>query len=213
MQLSTVVRISAAVFGSSLLISLILLGDLLGSAADSTRAFTEQFDDTATRIGHVLGAIFLTASAISLLVFGLAFRRLLLKTHDALSSDVIVGLAGLSAAGLLVAASLLTSPSLVRTVGELTDDPGMESNTAAGIAQAGTVVFVFTMLLIGLLTVIVGRVARQQYTMTRWLQILGWIVAILTIVGLAVSTLFPLGLYWLAVGGWLRTYRTMVDAN
>ncbi len=203
----TSARIAGATFGGGLLVALVLLGDLLGSSADSTAAFTEQFDDTATRIGHIVGALALLVSAVALLVFGLAYRRQLHATVQALSADVVAGLSALSSAGLLVSASLVSAPALMKTLGETTDDPGIEPNAAAGIAQAGTVVLVFTLLVAGLMTILVVRLARQQLGLNRAMLVAAWFVSLLTVTGLAIATLFPFALIWLGLGIWLRPSR------
>ena len=201
-------RASAIAFGVVYIVGLILLGDLLGSSADSTKAFTEQFDSTADRIGHIVGAIALLACALTILTFGLASRMFFARRHPGLATDLIAGLSGLCAAGLLITASLLVTPSLMRTLGELTDDPGIEANSAAAIAQAGTAVFVVTLLVIGVLTVLAGRLAVRNRVISRWVQITGWLVALLTLAGLSVVAAFPMGLWWIAFGISARMDRT-----
>ena len=204
MSIGRTLRISAIAFGVFYLVGLVMLGDLLGSTADSTSAFTEQFDDTATRIGHILGALAFSLSAVVMIVFGIAFRSLIVQKKVELRLDVLAALAILSAAGLLVASGLIAAPSLVRSIGEMTGDPGIAANASAGIAQAGTVVFFFNLLVLGITTGLTSSVGVRSQVIAKPLHIFGLIAALLTIAGFSVIAAFPLGLYWLAIGVWMR---------
>ena len=193
------VRMATAGFGLAYLIAFALLGDLLGSSADSTATFTEHFADDSARWGDFAGGLVFVTAALFLVAAGLTLRQRLASETPALKVDMVAGLALLAAGGLLVSAGLLLTVPATLALGDITDDTGIEPGPAAGIAQAGTVVLIATVLCLGALTALVAHVAGAQGAIGRWLSRSGWVVAVLTLAGWTGAAALPLGVWWLAL--------------
>jgi len=114
--------------------------------------------------------------------------------------DFLGALSVVSASGLLVAAGLLATVPLTTSIGNITDDPGIEPPVQAGIAQAGTVVLVMSMLVVGATFVLATRVGRSAGSVPRWIAVTAWIVAIALILGMSIALLFPFGAWLIAFG-------------
>jgi hypothetical protein len=194
------VRFSFIGFGACYTLALALLGELLGSSADSTRTFSEHFDSATRRLADILGGASLLAAALALLAVGLSLRERLGMRFPGVTSDFLAALGGLSASGLLVSGGLLMAPALMRTLGEAFGDPGMEPGAAAGVAQAGTAVLVATLLLLGLMTAITVWLAARARWVTLWLTASGYVVAALTVLGFSIGAAAPLGVWWMLLG-------------
>jgi uncharacterized membrane protein YccF (DUF307 family) len=207
------VRAAMLGFALSYLLALVLLGDLLGSSADSTAAFTEHFDSAATRAGDILGCLALLASSASLAALGVILRVSLRSEPTRIVTELLPTLATLGAAGLLVAAGLLSTAPLMRTLGDWTGDPGLEPSSEAGVAQAGTAVLVLTLIIVGVWSALAGLLAHREAKLGRSIAIVGLLCAALTVFGLSVVAAFPIGIWWLVVGiTWGRGGRRKVPA-
>lgn len=197
------VRAAALGFGVSYLVAGVMLAELAGSSADSTATFTVHFDNEASRFGDIAGCISLLVASFFLVATGLTLRQRLTAPMPTLRADLVAALALLGAAGLLVSAGLLVAPPLLQSFGDLYDDPGLEPAVAAGIAQAGIVVLLATLIVLGAFTALVAQLAHSAGAMHRWFLPAGWIVAVLTLLGVTGVAAFPLGLWWAALAfGW-----------
>ncbi len=197
------VRAAALGFGVTYLVGGVLLSDLVGSTADSTGTFTAHFDNDARRFGDIAGSILLLASSFFLVAAGLTLRQRLVDAVPSLRTDLVAALAVLGAAGLVVSAGLLLAVPLMQSVGDLFSDPGMEPAVAAGIAQAGVVVLLATLIVLGAFTALVAQLSRGAGATPRWFLPAGWTVAVLTLLGITGAAAFPLGLWWVALAfGW-----------
>lgn len=105
-----------------------------------------------------------------------------------------------SAAVVAVAAGLLATVPLTRTIGDLTGDPGIARDVQAGIAQAGTVVLLTAMIGLGVTTVLVAHIGRQLGTVPRWIVALAWVSAVGLLLGVTVALLIPFGIWAIAFG-------------
>lgn len=114
--------------------------------------------------------------------------------------DFLGLLSVLSASGLLVSAGLLATVPVTTAIGNITDDPGIEPQVQAGIAQAGTIVLVMTMLVVGATFVIAARLGRAAGFVPRWVAVTAWIVAAALILGISIALLFPFGAWLIALG-------------
>lgn len=194
------VRGIAIGFGLAYLIGFFLFGDLLGSSADSPESFKDHFDNPVSRTGDILGALSLVVASGLMVGLGLTLRHELAEDRPRLKVDLVAGLAGLSAGGLLVAAGMLLAPPLWQTFGDLTGDPGLDPPVAAGIAQAGTAVLLLSLLPVSAWSGLSILLARKTARIPGWMAVLGWIAAFLAPLGVTVAAALPIGLWWIGVG-------------
>lgn len=169
--------------------SSVLLGELVGSFADSDAQFVTLFSDSGNRVSYVAG------SALMLLA-GLAF----VWFADALSRDsgsrraplLITGAA--AAIGMIVAALAYATVPLSLLFGSFFGDPGLESGQAV-LPQLGYVaVSLGGMLPAG---IFVAIAAMTPDLLPRWLSIVSYPVAIL--VSLTALLFMPFALFVLWV--------------
>ncbi|MGK2965710.1 MAG: hypothetical protein ACSLFM_08885 [Tepidiformaceae bacterium] len=177
-----------------------LLGELLGSTADSTQTFTDHFADDATRFGDIAGALLLVVAAVFLVALGLTLWRMLATEPPSLRIDLIGSLAIVVAAALVASAALLVAPPLLQSFGDLFDDPGMEPGATAGIAQAGSVGVILCAMLLGGWTVLFAVVAYGAGVIGRRSMIAACVVGGLSLLAITVGAAAPLGVWWLVVG-------------
>ncbi|NNE12551.1 MAG: hypothetical protein HKN41_09965 [Ilumatobacter sp.] len=177
------------------------MGPLLGSTADSTTAFVEHFaSDSNVRLD--LFASLLLATTSALLVWTIVLIRDGLESkHETRRLREFLGvLSVVSSSGLLVAAGLLATVPLTTSIGNITDDPGIEPPVQAGIAQAGTVVLVVSMLVVGATFVLAAHLGRASRAVPRWVAVTGWVVAVALVLGMSIALLFPFGAWLIALG-------------
>ena len=198
------VRFAAIAFGVAYLAGGILLGELVGSSADSTQTFTDHFNDDASRFGDIAGAVLLVVAALFAVPLGLTLRQRLAGPTPVLKVDLVAGLAILSAAGLLISAGLLITAPLWQSFGDFFDDPGMEPAVAAGVAQAGIAALLCSLLVLGAWTFLLVSLARRAGQIPGWLSIVGWVAAVLTLFGITGAAALPIGLWWIACGVFWR---------
>lgn len=191
------VRAGALAFGFAYLAGGILLAELIGSSADSTETFTTHFDDDLLRYGDIIGSLLLVGASIPLVCIGLTIRQELVLAQPSLRIDLIAALSLLGAAGLLASGSLLLTPPLLQSFGDLFTDPGLEPASAAALAQAGTVALLCTLLVLGAWTALVARTSRSGQRIGSWLYISGVAAAALTVLGITGAAAFPLGIWWI----------------
>ena len=89
---------------------------------------------------------------------------------------------------------------MTTSIGSITDDPGIEPPVQAGIAQAGTVVLLMSMLVVGATFVLAARLGRAAGSVPRWIAVTAWIVAAALILGMSIALLFPFGAWLIALG-------------
>ena len=186
------------------LVGAVLLGELVGSSADSTQTFTDHFNNDTSRFGDIAGSSALIVAALLIVPLGLSLRQRLSGETPELKVDLVAGLAILSASGLLLSAGLLVTAPLWQSFGDLFDDPGMEPAVAAGVAQAGIAVLLATLFVLAAWTFLAASLARKAGRIPRWLSIAGWVAATLALFGITGAAALPLGLWWVALGWWWR---------
>lgn len=202
------VRGAAVGFGLTYLLGFFMLGELLGSSADSTQSYTDHFDDDTARFGDIAGALALLAAAAFVVPVGLALRHELATSRPTLKVDLLAGLAVVSAAGILVSAGMLLAPPLWQSLGDVTDDPGMEPAVAAGVAQVGTAVLLCSLILLASWTFLAIHLTRKEGRVPGWLSVVGWGAAGLALLGITVVAALPLGLWWIGLGIFWRPGTT-----
>lgn len=89
---------------------------------------------------------------------------------------------------------------LTTSIGEFTDDPGIDIGVQAGIAQAGTVVLLVAALCLAVTTVLVARLGRQNLAVPRWIMATAWVTAATLCLGVSVGLLMPFAAWAIAVG-------------
>lgn len=200
------VRTSAVCLGIAYLVAVASLGPLLGSTADSSTAFVDHFASDANVRTDLIASLLL-AAASTLLVWTIVLIRDRLQSEHEMRRlcDVLGALSVISASGLLVAAGLLATVPLTTSIGNITDDPGIEPPVQAGIAQAGTVVLLMSMLVVGATFVLAARLGRAAGAIPRWVAVTSWIVAAALVLGMSIALLFPFGAWLIALG---LTWRT-----
>jgi hypothetical protein len=185
--------------GCSHLLAIVLLGELLGSSADASTAYAEHFADDGKRIGDLVGAIALVVSAAMLCWTAVTARRTTVAVTPA-TRDLSLIAAVVTASTMAAAAGLLLTVPLTSSLAEITDDPGIDVDVQAGIAQAGTVVLVVAALGLAATTVLLARLGRQNGVVPRWIAISAWVIAVMLCLGVTVGLLMPFGLWAIALG-------------
>ena len=183
------------------LTAIVSLGPLLGSTADSSTAFVDHFARDANVRLDLVASLLLAAASVLLVWTVVLIRHAVEVTPEARRRcDFLGALSVVSASGLLVAAGLLATVPLTTSIGNVTDDPGIESPVQAGIAQAGTVVLLMSMLVVGATFVLAARLGRASGSIPRWIAVTAWIVAVALILGMSIALLFPFGAWLIAFG-------------
>lgn len=183
------------------LVAIALLGPLLGSTADSTRAYVEHFSSNANLLVDVLASFLLVIVAALLVWLVVVMRHSTRARTDTTRLRDILGAASLvSASGMLVAAGLLATVPVSTAIGNLTGDPGIDPPVQAGIAQAGTVVLVTSMLAVGATSVLAAHLGHAAGAVPRWIVVAAWLVAAALILGITIALLFPFGAWAIALG-------------
>lgn len=183
------------------LVAVASLGPLLGSTADSSTAFVEHFaSDSNVRL-DLVATLLLVAASVLLVWTIVLIRHEVESTRDTRRlGDLLGPLSVLSAGGVLVAAGLLATVPVTTAIGKITDDPGIEPPVQAGIAQAGTVVLLTSMLIVGTTFVIAAHLGQMAGSVPRWVSFAAWIVGILLLLGISIALLFPFGAWLIVLG-------------
>lgn len=193
-------RLPAIGLGCSYLLAIVMLGPLLGSTADASTAFAEHFDDDGNRVRDLLGAVALLVAA-AMLVWTTATARREAVVRAASSARDLSAIAGVvTASTFVVASALLMTVPLTTSIGELTDDPGIDPAVQAGIAQAGAVTLFVAALCLAATTVLVARLGRQNLAVPRWINATGWATAATLCLGVSVGLLLPFAMWVTALG-------------
>jgi len=170
-------------------VSMVVLGDLLGSFADSDRAFVDHFADGGNRAKDIAGSYLLVLAGLSMIRFAIALaavradRRLpiFVTAFPAAGATIVAGL------------SLLTVPLSI-SFGDLTDDPGLGTAQAV-LPQFGAVALAVGAMLPAAAFVIV--LARTPNLLPRWLSLASYPVAVLLLVAILVAPMM-LWSIWIA---------------
>lgn len=193
-------RTPAVVLGIAHLLSIGLLGTLLGSTADSTATFEIHFgsDSQVTRDG--IGGIGLVISSVMLVWLVISMRAEVTDEQQRSRRDLATALGLVSAAGLLAAAGQLLTVPFTRALGAVTGDTGIENGVQAGIAQAGSVTLFVAVIPLAIAVVLIGRIGKRTGVLPRWMSVSAWIIAVLLFLGWSVGLLMPFGLWSIALG-------------
>jgi hypothetical protein len=193
-------RRPAIALGCVYLVAIALLGPLLGSSADASTAFADHFDDDGNRLRDLSGSLALLVAA-GLLVWTAIEARHATTARDGSSvRDLSTISAAITASTLVAAAGLLATVPLTTSIGELTDDPGIDIGVQSGIAQAGTVVLLVAALCLAATTVLIARLGRQNLAVPRWIMATAWVTAATLGLGVSVGLLLPFAAWSIAVG-------------
>jgi hypothetical protein len=193
-------RAAAISLGCSYLLAVVMLGPLLGSTADASTAFAEHFDDAGNRLRDVLGSLALLVTAATL-VWTAVTARHQTTGHPHRSSRDLSTIGGVVTASALVTASgLLMTVPLSRSIGELTDDPGIDVGVQAGVAQAGTVMLLVAALCLAVTSVLLARLGRQAHAIPRWTSATAWVTAATLALGVSIVLLVPFAAWIIALG-------------
>ena len=176
-----------------------MLGPLLGSLADPSTAFAEHFADDGNRLRDLVGALSLVMSAAMLTWTALIARRISVAATSAVR-DLSAAAAVITASTMVAAAGLLLAVPLTASIGELTDDPGIEPGVQAGVVQAGTVMLLVAAVCLACTIVLIARLGRQNGAVPRWIVATAWITAVALCLGASVVLLLPFGLWAIACG-------------
>lgn len=193
-------RRPAIALGCAYLLAIALLGPLLGSSADASTAFADHFGGEANRLRDLLGSLALLVSASMLAWTAVAARRTTFARDESSVRDLSTIAAAVTASTLIIAAGLLATVPVTTSIGELTDDPGVDIGVQAGIAQAGTVVLLVAALCLAVTTVLLARLGRQNRAVPRWIMATAWVTAATLCLGVSVGLLLPLAAWAIALG-------------
>ncbi len=164
------------------------LADLLGSFADSNETYIEHYDRAGSRAQDIAGTYLLTLAGLAFSAFGVGFAHRLKGTGETVMPTLILSSAVLCSAGMLVAAALLGTVSLSRTMGNFFDETGvLVGGEAAVLPQAGAVVMAIPVAISA--SAAIAAMAYSSWgphVLPRWICVFGFIAA-LVIVLLAFS--------------------------
>lgn len=186
--------------GFAYLVAIVMLGPLLGSSADASTAFAEHFDADANRLRDLLGSFALLVAAAMLVWTAVAARQTTSVRADSSVRDLSTIAGVVTSSTLVVASGLLMTVPLTTSIGELTDDPGIDAGVQAGIAQAGTVMLLVAALCLALTTVLLARLGRQNLAVPRWISATAWITGATLCLGVSVGLLIPFAAWAIALG-------------
>jgi hypothetical protein len=193
-------RLPAIGLGCSYLLAIVMLGPLLGSSADASTAFTDHFDDDGNRVRDLLGSLALLVAAAMLVWTAVTARQETIARADSSVRDLSTIAAVVTSSTLVAASGLLITVPLTTSIGDLTDDPGIDAGVQAGIAQAGTVVLLVAALCLALTTVLLARLGRQNLVVPRWISATAWATAATLCLGVSVGLLLPFAAWAVALG-------------
>jgi hypothetical protein len=193
-------RRPAISLGCTYLLAIVLLGPLLGSSADASTAFAEHFEDEGNRLRDLVGTLALLAAAATLVWTAVVARRATVASDGSSVRDLSTLAAAVAASTLVAGAGLLATVPLTTSIGELTDDPGIDVGVQAGIAQAGTVVLLVGALCLAVVSVLLARLGRQNLAVPRWIVATAWATAGTLCLGVSVVLLLPFSAWAAALG-------------
>jgi hypothetical protein len=182
---------AGGVFVLLFVVSLATLGDLLGSFADSDRAFANHFSDGGNRARDIVGSLSLVLAGFAMVWFAIAMAG----TRDDRRTPLIVT-ASLAAGGMILAGLALATVPLSISFGDLTDDPGLGAGQAV-LPQFGYVALAIGAMLPTAAFVIV--VASTPSLLPRWLSLAGYPVAALLLLAVMVMPMVLLSIWIAAV--------------
>ena len=171
--------------------SSVLLGDLVGSFADSDTQFVTLFSDAGNRIGYIAGSVLLVLAGLAFVWFAHALSY---ETGPRRAPLLITGAA--AAMGMVVAALAFATVPLSLLFGSFFSDPGLESGQAV-LPQFGYVAFSLGgMLPAG---IFIAIAASTPDLLPRWLSIASYPVAVLVSLTALLFMPFALFILWVAV--------------
>jgi hypothetical protein len=192
-------RLPAIGLGCSYLVAIVMLGPLLGSAADASSAFADHFADDGNRVRDLAGSLALVVAA-AMLGWTVVSARTASAIASATLRDLTLMSGAVTAAAIVAAAGLLLAVPLTASIGKLTDDPGIDPGVQAGIAQAGTVLLLVAALCLALTTVLLARLGRHGGAVPRWVTTTAWATAVTLLLGVSVALLVPFAAWAIALG-------------
>lgn len=199
-QMSRPLRTPAVGLGIAFLVSIGLLGTLLGSTADSTATFGIHFSNDAQVTRDGIGGLGLVVSATMLVWLVMAMRAAVSDQQQQLRRDLATAFGLISAAGLITAAGLLLTVPFTTALGGVTGDTGIETSVGAGIAQAGSVTLFVAVIPLAIAVVLIGQIGKRCRILPRWVSITAWITALLLLLGWSVGLLMPFAFWSIALG-------------
>ena len=168
--------------------SSVLLGELVGSFADSDAQFVTLFSDAGNRIGYVAGSALMLLAGFAFVWFA---HALSCDTGSYRAPLLITGAA--AAIGMIVAALAFATVPLSLLFGSFFTDPGLEAGQAV-LPQFGFVALSLGgMLPAGIFTAIA---ARTPDLLPRWLSIASYPVAVLVSLTALLFMPFVLFVLW-----------------
>lgn len=207
-------RPSAVGLGVAYIVAIGFLAPLLGSTADSSTAFVDHFSTDANVRTDLIACLLLLVVA-TLIVWVIVLVREAAAPYPEMARrrDLVGAGAVVSATGILVATGLLATVPVTIWIGNITDDPGIDPPVQAGIAQAGTIVLVVSMLAVGATFVLAARIGRAIGAISRWVVATAWVVAVALLLGISIALLFPFGFWAIAFGLAWKDVRPQVSRS
>ena len=169
--------------------SSVLLGELVGSFADSDAQFVTLFSDSGNRIGYVIGSFLLVLAGLAFVWFA---HALSCETGTRRAALLITG--ATAGSGMIVAALAFATVPLSILFGSTVGDPGLQAGQAVlpqfGFAALGLGAMLPAGIFIALATL-------TPDLLPRWLVAASWPVAVL--VALTAFLYLPMTLFVLWV--------------
>lgn len=199
-QIKRPLRAPAVGLGIAFLVSIGLLGTLLGSTADSTATFEVHFGNDAQVTRDGIGGIALIISSVMLVWLVIAMRAAVTDQQQRSRRDLATAFGLISAGGLITAAGLLLTMPFTSALGGVTGDTGIETSVQAGIAQAGSVTLFVAVIPLAIAVVLIGQIGKRVGVLPRWMSVTAWMIAVLLFLGWSVGLLLPFALWSIALG-------------
>lgn len=151
--------------------SSVLLGDLVGSFADSDAQFVTLFSDAGNRFGYIAGSVLLVLAGLAFVWFAHA-----LSCETGARRAVLLITGATAGSGMIVAAFAFATVPLSIQFGSAVGDPGLQAGQAV-LPQLG-----FAALGLGAMLpagIFVALAAAAPDLLPRWLIAASWPVALL----------------------------------
>lgn len=180
-------------FALGITASFVLLGEVFGTLGDSDPTFTEHYSSPGGRARDIAGSAALIVSGGAFIVFAAAMRRPLCVRRP-VAADIFACSGVVSAALLIVSASLLMTTPLSISFGGLFDDNGQFADgNISVLPQAGAVMVLVAAM--PAMALAIGAFAAGSASigrLPRWHVVLSWICAAVLPLGFFFAPLLAL---------------------
>jgi hypothetical protein len=207
--------ICGVLFAITFTVGVILLGDLLGSFADSDETFAEYYASSANRTGSALGGLLLLISGIAFLPFVGGLVRLIDPNHTSWTTVQLGVPLSYVAAGLIIAAAAaLSTVGFAGVFADIIDGSleAFQGSSVAVLPQLGYVLIVLAAWVLAVVLAIVASVSMRARSMPRALAWLTMVCATLLLLAPSVAALLAIPIWALATSVVMLRRQALAEA-